>query len=52
MPTLLTGLDVKDPALTATIERIVTLVTGESKVLIPAVESWVATIKSSTAAKA
>ncbi len=32
MPTLLSGLDVKDPALTATIERIVTLVTGESKV--------------------
>lgn len=45
VPTLLGGLDVKDPALKATIERIVTLVTGEAKVLIPAVEAWVAAIK-------
>lgn len=49
IPTLLSGLDVKDPALTATIQRIVTLVTGEAKVLVPAVESWVAQIKAAKA---
>lgn len=45
VPTLLSGLDVKDPALTAKIERIVALVTGEAKVLIPAVEGWVTALK-------
>jgi hypothetical protein len=49
VPTVLTGLDVKNPALTASIEKIVTLVTSEAKVLIPAVESWV---KQIAAAKA
>lgn len=42
VPTLLTSLDVKDPALTASITRIVTLVVNEAKVIIPAVQSWVA----------
>lgn len=41
VPALLTGLDIKDPVLKAAIERIVALVTGEAKVLLPAVESWV-----------
>ena len=41
-PTLLTSLDVKDPALTASITRIVALVVNEAKVIIPAVQSWVA----------
>ncbi len=45
VPQLLTSLDIKNSALKSTIERIVTLVTGEAKVLIPAVESWVAQIK-------
>lgn len=48
VPSLLTGIDVKDAALTAKITTIVNLVTNECKVLIPAVESWIAQIKSST----
>lgn len=47
VPALLTGLTIKNPALQATVVRIVSLVTGEAKVLIPAVESWVAQIKAS-----
>lgn len=50
VPSLLTGLDIKDSALQATITRIVTLVTGEAKVLIPAVEAWVKTIAASAPA--
>jgi phage-related protein len=41
VPTLLTGLTIKNATLKSTIEKIVTLVTSEAKVLIPAVESWV-----------
>ena len=44
VPSLLTGLDIKDAALQAKITSIVNLVTNEAKVLIPAVESWVAQI--------
>jgi hypothetical protein len=51
VPTLLTGIAVKNPVLAATINRLVTLVVGECKVLIPAVEAWVAQI-STTAAPA
>jgi hypothetical protein len=51
VPALLTGIAVKNPVLAATINRLVTLVVGECKVLIPAVEAWVAQI-SSTAAPA
>lgn len=50
VPALLTSIAVKNPALTAAIDRIVTLVVGEAKVLIPAVESWVAQINASTPA--
>ena len=46
VPALLTGLAIKNPVLTATIGRIVTLVTGEAKVLIPAVQAWVAQLAS------
>jgi hypothetical protein len=41
VPQLLTGLDVKDAVLKAAIERIVALINGEAKVLVPAVEGWV-----------
>jgi hypothetical protein len=44
VPALLTGIAVKNPVLAATINRLVTLVVGECKVLIPAVEAWVAQI--------
>jgi hypothetical protein len=50
VPALLKGLDIKNPALTATITKIVNLVTGEAKVLIPAVESWVAELSATSAA--
>lgn len=50
VPTVLAGLDVKNPALTANIERIVTLVTSEAKVLIPAVEGWVKQLAGAPAA--
>lgn len=49
VPTLLSGLAIKNPVLQASIERIVTLVTSEAKVLIPAVEAWVAQIKAASA---
>lgn len=48
VPTLLTGIAIKNPALQAAILRIVNLVTGEAKVLIPAVETWVAQIAAAT----
>ena len=48
VPATLTGLDVKNPALTAKVAQIVNLVTGEAKVLIPAVETWVTEIKTAT----
>lgn len=44
VPQLLTGIAIKNPALQAEITKIVNLVTGEAKVLIPAVESWIAQI--------
>ena len=50
VPSLLTGLDIKNATLKATVTKIVTLVTGECKVLIPAVQSWVAQIKGTPAA--
>ncbi|PSH05001.1 MAG: hypothetical protein CXZ00_04475 [Acidobacteria bacterium] len=52
VPALLTGVAIKNPSLKASITKIVNLVVGECKVLIPAVESWVAQIKNSTAAAA
>jgi hypothetical protein len=48
VPTLLGDLDVKNPKLASTIERIVTLVVGEAKVLIPAAEAWAAKLSGST----
>lgn len=42
VPSLLTGIDVKDAALAAKVTAIVNLVTNEAKVLIPAVTAWVA----------
>lgn len=50
VPATLTGLDVKNPALTAKVTQIVNLITGEAKVLVPAVQSWVAQIKTATPA--
>lgn len=41
VPQLLTGLAIKNADLKATVMRIVNLVAGEGKVLIPAVEAWV-----------
>jgi hypothetical protein len=41
VPALLSSVKVTNPALTDTIERIVALVVGETKVLVPAVEAWV-----------
>ena len=52
VPSLLTGLQVKNPALQAKITSIANLVTNEAKVLIPAVESWVAQIAAGTTATA
>lgn len=46
VPQLLTGLDIKNAALKSKIESIVSLVTNEAKVLIPAVEAWVKSIAS------
>lgn len=51
VPALLAGLEIKNPALKASIERIVALVNGESKVLLPAIEGWVEQIKAASAAK-
>ncbi len=42
VPQLLTGLAIKNANLQSTITRIVNLVTGEAKILIPLAESWVA----------
>ena len=50
VPALLTGLTIKNPALQAAIGRIVSLVTGEAKVLIPAVQAWVTQIKTAAPA--
>lgn len=44
VPALLSGLCVKNPVLQKAIEKIVNLVNGEAKVLIPAVKAWVAQI--------
>jgi hypothetical protein len=49
VPALLGGLDIKNAALKAAIERIVALVTGEAKVLLPAVDSWVKQIAAAQA---
>lgn len=49
VPALLTGLQIKNPALQAAVTRVVALVTGEAKVLIPAVQSWVAQIEAASA---
>jgi len=48
VPAVLSGLQIKNPALVAAIERITTLVVGEAKVLIPAVQSWVEKLKPAT----
>lgn len=45
VPALLTSLAIKNPLLKASVERIVALVVGEAKVLIPAVENWVKQIE-------
>jgi hypothetical protein len=45
VPQLLSGLEIKNPALVALIEKIINLVTAEAKVLIPAVQAWVAQLK-------
>lgn len=50
VPTLLAGLQVKNPATTAAIEKVVTLVTSEAKVLIPAVENWIKQIAAAKSA--
>lgn len=42
VPKLLTGLQIKNPALQSAITRVVTLVTREAKILIPLAQSWVA----------
>jgi hypothetical protein len=42
VPQLLSGLQIKNPVLTAAITRIVNLVTGESKILIPLAQQWAA----------
>lgn len=52
VPQLLTGLAIKNPALKATITKIVNLVVGECKVLIPAIENWVKQIEAATPALA
>lgn len=52
VPSLLTGLDVKDATLQSTITGIVNFVSKESGVLIPLVESWVAELTPPPAAPA
>jgi hypothetical protein len=42
VPALLKGLNIKNPALTAEVTKIVNLVVGELAVIIPAAEAWVA----------
>ena len=51
IPTLLTSLDIKDANLKAIVVRIANLITNECKVLIPAVQSWIAQIKASNPAQ-
>jgi len=48
VPSVLAGIQVKNPALAAAVNRVVTLVVGEATVLIPAVQSWVAQINPPT----
>ena len=48
VPQLLTSIAVKNPALKSLVEKVVALVAGECKVLVPAVQSWVAQIKAAT----
>ena len=50
VPALLKGVAIKNPALQATITKLVNLVVGEVTVLIPAVQSWVAQIKAAQVA--
>lgn len=45
VPTLLAGLTIKNAGLQSAVTRIVSLVSGEAKVLIPLAESWVAQLK-------
>lgn len=52
VPQLLTGLAIKNPLLQAAIERVVTLIAGEAKVLIPAVTSWVEQLQAQSSPKA
>lgn len=52
VPQLLIGLAIKNPALQATVKRIVALIVGEAKVLIPAIEAWVKEIAASKTAPA
>jgi hypothetical protein len=52
IPGLLAGLAIKNPALQAAVVRISALVVAEAKVLIPAVQAWVAQIKAAQAAQA
>ena len=49
VPQLLSGLEIKNPALQTKVTRIVAFVTGEAKVLIPAVEAWVKQIAAASA---
>jgi hypothetical protein len=49
VPSLLTGVAVKNPALQSSITKVVNLVTGECKVLIPAVTSWIAQLAAKAA---
>jgi hypothetical protein len=48
VPQLLTGLTIKDPVLQAQVTKIVNLIVNETKVLLPAIEAWVAQIKASS----
>lgn len=52
VPQLLAGVAIKNPVLKAAIERIVALVTAEAKVLIPAVQRWIAEIEQAKLAPA
>lgn len=50
VPSLLSGLAIKNTALQGTISRIVSLVTGEAKILIPAVQAWASQLKAASPA--
>lgn len=50
VPQLLTSVAIKNPALQAAVTRIVNLVVGEAKVLIPAVTAWAEQIKATAPA--